>query len=152
MPDAHIRSATPADLDIVTDFSWNLAFETEDLELDRNTLREGVRTLLDQPDKGRYWIAEVDKTPVGQTSVTTEWSDWRNGYWWWIQSVYIAKDARRNGIFRLLYSAIESAARSTPSVVGLRLYVDRTNAIAKQTYTSLGMTPSHYEFFEAPFR
>lgn len=145
-----IRNAQPGDIDLIARFNCNLAKETEDFDLDQDLIRSGVKAIFDDPSKGQYFIAESDGIVIGQTAVTTEWSDWRNGYWWWIQSVYITQDARKRGVFRALYEHIKQEAQKADAV-GLRLYVDQSNKAAQNTYRNLGMDESHYQFYEAEF-
>jgi ribosomal protein S18 acetylase RimI-like enzyme len=146
----HIRPATPADLAVIVAFNAALAEETEELRLDLDVLREGVRALLDERVSGRYWVAELDGQVVGQLLVTFEWSDWRNRVVWWIQSVHIAAGARRQGVFRALYDTARREARSA-GAAGLRLYVDTTNTAAQAVYAALGMNGGHYRVFEDMF-
>lgn len=146
-----IRPASPADHAVLRDFNAAMALETEHKELDRATLGAGIQAVFDAPGHGRYWVAERDGTVVGALLLTYEWSDWRNGLWWWIQSVYVAPAARRGGVFRSLYRAVEAAARATPGVVGLRLYVERDNRGAQATYAALGMSDSHYMMLQSEF-
>lgn len=126
-----------------------MARETEDKELDAALVRQGVLAVLNRPELGRYLIAEQDGNVVGQLMLTYEWSDWRNGAFWWIQSVYVRPDQRRNGVFRALYQHVEQLARVTPGVCGLRLYVEAHNERAIATYRDLGMQPSGHTVFEA---
>jgi len=128
-----------------------MALETEGKVLDAATIRAGIAAGLADPGKARYLVAEQDGRAVGTLMLTTEWSDWRNGWWWWIQSVYVAPDARRHGVFRALYAHVESEARATPGVCGLRLYVENDNARAQATYQSLGMNDARYRVFETAF-
>lgn len=143
-----IRAATPADVaDLV---AWNaaMAWETEHKRLDPERLRRGVEAVLEQPRRGFYLIADVAGAAVGGLLVTCEWSDWRCGDFWWIQSVYVAPAARRGGVFRALHAAV--AQRATDAgAVGLRLYVETENARAQQTYEGLGMQRCHYFMYEA---
>lgn len=145
-----IRNAVREDMETIIQFNMNLAKETEDLDLDYNLVKQGVQALFDDGNKGWYYLAALDGKNVGQTAITIEWSDWRNGYWWWIQSVYITKEARKNGVFRALYSHIQQEAEKADAV-GLRLYVDETNRAAQSTYKNLGMDASHYLFYEKAF-
>lgn len=146
----NIRIGSTEDIELIAKFNTNLAKETEDFDLDQEKILNGVRAIFDDPSKGQYFIAEIEGNIVGQTAVTTEWSDWRNGYWWWIQSVYITHDARKRGVFRALYDHIKQEAQHA-GAVGLRLYVDETNTAAQKTYQNLGMTESHYQFYETEF-
>ena len=107
--------------------------------------------MLDRNSLGFYLIAEVEGRPAGQLLITTEWSDWRNGYFWWIQSVYVDVEYRRQGVYRALDSHVHSEARRRGDVCGLRLYVERNNQVAQQVYSSLDMHRSHYDLFEIDF-
>ena len=146
-----VRQATPADAAIVARFNALLAVETESKTLDAAILRQGVDALLADPAKGLYFLAESEGMVVGQTMITYEWSDWRNGTFWWIQSVYVAKEARGAGVFKALFEHIRSLATSRPDVCGLRLYVEENNTRAQQTYERLGMKHSHYRMYEMDF-
>jgi ribosomal protein S18 acetylase RimI-like enzyme len=147
----HIRPAEPRDLDVITRFNAALAQETEGVRLDPERLRRGILALLKDPQKGFYLLAEEEGEIVGQVMVTFEWSDWRNGVFYWIQSVYVRPDRRRQGVFRALYRRVETTARERPGVCGLRLYVDRDNVRARQTYRSLGMSGANYDVMEVDF-
>jgi GNAT superfamily N-acetyltransferase len=146
-----IRQATVADTDIIARFNTLLAVETEHVVLDQMRLKTGVESLLRDPSKGVYYLAEQNKRVVGQMMITYEWSDWRNGTFWWIQSVYVESSARGSGIFRALFDHVHSLAKSQSDVCGLRLYVERNNDRAKRTYDRHGMHCSHYEMFEMDF-
>lgn len=142
--DLTIRPATPADEDTVVRFNAALAWESEHKTLHEPTLRAGVRALLADRHKGFYTLAERGGAVVGQTLITFEWSDWRNGWYWWIQSVYVAAEARRGGVFRALYGHLKEQAQADPTVIGLRLYVETDNARARRTYAELGMEEEPY--------
>lgn len=144
----HIRSATPQDLDTVVRFNLGLASETEGKTLDHEILRTGVEAALSDLTRARYFLAEVDGEVIGQTMFTTEWSDWRNGYFWWIQSVYIDAAHRGRGVFRALYAYIRELAKHEPDVCGIRLYVDSDNHRAIKTYKNLGMDLTDYRVCE----
>lgn len=146
-----VRPAEPADLDQIVQFNAAMARETEDKELDLGSLRAGVAAVLADPGKGRYYMADCDGRRVGQTLLTWEWSDWRNGVFWWIQSVYVAPDIRGQGVYSALYRHILEAARATPEVCGIRLYVDKTNTRASRVYEVLGMEAAHYNMYEVDF-
>lgn len=148
---ASIREATLADLDTIVGFNLAMANESEGRELDEAVLREGVKALLVDDEKGTYFVAELDGRVVAQTMITYEWSDWRNGVFWWIQSVYVAADQRGTGLFSLLYRHIRDLALDTPSVCGLRLYVDHDNQHAADIYRALGMSDAHYDMLEVDF-
>lgn len=143
-----IRQATAADTETIVRFNRSLALETEDHELPLETVRRGVGAVLDDPHKGFYLIAEMDGETTGCLLITTEWSDWRDGYFWWIQSVFVSPDYRRHGVYRALHEAVAERARETGNVRGLRLYVDRENASAQRTYEKLGMTLARYDLYE----
>ena len=143
MLDFVIRGATVADVETITEFNACLAQETEDMSLDRPTLRRGVEALVSDATRGSYYLACTDRV-VGQIMHTREWSDWRNGDIWWIQSVYVHPHHRRRGVFRSLYQHLRTLAESDPGVVGLRLYVERQNTPARDTYKGLGMSEARY--------
>lgn len=150
MPLPTIRPATTADIPHLVEWNCALASETEDKTLDRDTVRLGVTGVFDKPQRGFYLVAEFEKQPVGCLMVTYEWSDWRNGDFWWIQSVYVASSARRQGVFRALHREVEKRARAA-GAAALRLYVERDNERAQKTYSSLGMNPSDYQMYECSF-
>lgn len=142
--DLLIRPATAADEDTLVRFNAALAWESEHKRLAEPTLRAGVRAQLTDPHKGFYTVAESGGQVVGQTLVTFEWSDWRNGWYWWIQSVYVAEAVRRGGVFRALFEHLKAKALADPTVIGLRLYVERDNERARKTYTTLGLEEEPY--------
>jgi len=143
-----IRRAVTADVTTLVDFNRRLAFETEGKTLDLTVLTPGVEAGLADENKARYFVAEEDGRIVGQLMLTLEWSDWRNGWVWWLQSVYVPAEARRRGVFRALYDHVYQAAAADPQVVGLRLYMEHENQVAQQTYLSLGMELSNYVVLE----
>lgn len=128
-----------------------LAAETEDLRLDAGCLQTGIAALLEDPAKGLYFVAEAAGEVVGQLMITYEWSDWRNGNLWWLQSVYVKPEFRRVGVFRALFQHIKDVARAQRAV-GLRLYMHANNSRARRSYEQLGMTRTHYEVFELDLR
>ena len=146
-----IRPATLRDVPFLVESNAALASETEDKTLDRAVLEKGVASVFADARRGFYLIAERAETSVGCLLVTFEWSDWRNGDWWWIQSVYVVASARRRGVFRAAYAEVERRARATEGVVGLRLYVEQENSAAQQTYASLGMEDSGYRLLQSGF-
>ena len=150
-PQITVRRALAADLDTLTQFNAAMASETENKTLPADTLRRGVQAVLDDPGRGFYLVAEIDARPAGQLLITTEWSDWRNAWFWWLQSVYVAPEFRRRGIYRALEQQVRQAALAAGNVCGLRLYVDRDNHTAQQVYVNLGMTPSNYDLYEMEF-
>lgn len=151
-PGIRIRDATPADRETVAAYNSALARETEGRALDPDLIDRGVAALLQDPAKGQYWVAEAAGRVVGQIMITREWSDWRNGTMWWIQSVYVHPDFRRQGVFAALYRHVESRARADDGVCGLRLYVEKGNQRALETYLALGMADPGYQVMEVDFR
>ena len=143
-----IRAADSGDANVITAFNCAMAAETERRRLDEPIVQAGVRDLLGDPEKGGYFLAEREGRIVGQLMLTYEWSDWRNGTFWWIQSVYVAPDHRRKGVYRALHEFVERRARQTPAVCGVRLYVDSDNGVAQQTYRRLGMRETGYRLYE----
>ena len=139
--------------EMIADFNARMAAETEGRRLDPVLLRAGVESLLADPGKGIYYLAETGSPSAvaGQLMLTFEWSDWRNANFWWIQSVYVRPESRGTGVFRALYRHVEGLARSRSDVCGLRLYVERANANAQQAYARLGMKRAAYEMFEIDF-
>jgi ribosomal protein S18 acetylase RimI-like enzyme len=142
-----IRTATADDAATIVDFNSRLAVETEQLALDPATIDRGVRAALADPAKATYFLAEIDGAVAGQLMVTHEWSDWRNGDLWWIQSVYVADEFRRRGVFKALYDHVKTLAQRA-GAAGVRLYVDRSNLKAQQTYVKLGMSMTNYLVME----
>ena len=145
---ATYRKATLNDVLEIVRFQIAMAKETEEIELDSATCTAGVRAVLGHPDTGNYYVSEVDGIVAAALLITYEWSDWRNGVVWWIQSVYVLPQFRRKGIYRGLYLHIRGLAESQHEVKGIRLYVDRKNIPAQQVYTALGMNGNHYQVFE----
>lgn len=146
-----LRQAVIDDGPTIIEFNLRLAEETEGRQLDREILTPGVLTGLADPDKSRYFLAEEGNFIVGQVMLTREWSDWRNGWLWWIQSVYVIASARRGGVFRRLYEHVRNLAVADPLVKGLRLYVERHNEAALATYLHLGMKDAGYQVLEEIF-
>ena len=144
-----IRAATPADAANLVEWNAAMAWETEHKRLDPEILGRGVAGVLEQPRRGFYLVAERAGVAVGSLLVTFEWSDWRCGDFWWIQSVYVEPSARRGGVFRALYEAVQKRAAAA-NAVGLRLYVETHNEHAQQTYEGLGMQRCHYWMYEMP--
>lgn len=147
-----IRDAQPGDLEFIASCNMALAAETEDQTLERTLLVPGIRALFEDPSRGRYYIAEIGGRPVGQLMTTYEWSDWRNGTFLWIQSVYVLPTHRTRGVFRSLYQHLREQARADPAVCGIRLYADRGNSRALAVYERLGMHRSNYALLEEVFR
>ena len=149
--DIQVRRASSAHLEAIVGFNSAMAKETEGKELDVKLLRPGVEAVLTRNDLGFYLVAEHAGRPVGQLLITYEWSDWRNSFFWWIQSVYVSPEYRRMGAYKALhvYAAVE--ARRQGNVCGLRLYVDKDNRIAQGVYASLRMRQTHYDMYEIEF-
>ena len=144
-----IRDAKPSDQEFLAHGNEAMALETEHKRLDPVTIRRGAASALANPAHGRYFVAEDDAgNDVGQLMITYEWSDWRDGQFWWIQSVYVMPAARRGGVFRALYDHVDTLARSSPGVVGLRLYVELDNEAARRTYERCGMHDGGYRIME----
>ena len=150
-----IRAANLSDTAIVADFNLRMAWETEERRLDDTRVQAGVAALLSDSARGTYFLAETEKdgatVVAGQLLITYEWSDWRNGNFWWIQSVYVSEEFRSRGIFRALFGHIQTLARARNDVCGLRLYMDAHNSGARRTYERLGLKQTNYEMFEIDF-
>ncbi len=142
------RGAQPSDRDVIVDFQIAMARETEDVVLDDEVCTKGVAAVLADSSLGRYFVAERDGGVVGSLLLTYEWSDWRNGMVWWIQSVYVVPEMRGQRVYAGLYEHVKRLARADETVRGIRLYVDRRNTAAQQVYTRLGMNGEHYQVFE----
>ena len=151
--DIEIRRADAADLEPLVAFNLAMALETEGHALDAALVRSGVSAVLREDGHGFYLVAQSrrDQDIIGQLMITYEWSDWRNARFWWIQSVYVASGSRRTGVYRALHRYAERLAQQTGGVCGLRLYVERGNAVAQQVYQTLGMHESRYAMYEAEF-
>lgn len=149
MTQINIRQATPADVTIISDWNRAMAWETENKELAPEVISRGVARLIDKPEFGFYLLAEIEGEVAGTLMVTTEWSDWRDGLFWWIQSVYVATQFRRTGVYRSMYNKVKELATEQPDVCGYRLYVEKDNIIAQSTYKQLGMHETDYFLFEA---
>lgn len=142
-----IRLATPADAAVLIEFNGAMALETEGKNLLPDVIGAGVRGLLDNPVAGFYVLAETERV-IAALLITKEWSDWRNGSFWWIQSVYVRPEARRQGVYRRLYRHVQEMAAKDARVCGFRLYVERENSAAQATYAALGMKETRYLVFE----
>ena len=151
MSDLRVREAYPRDVPVLIEFNQALARETEEKELDAERLSAGIRALFEDPSRGTYFLAVRGDEPLGALMVTPEWSDWRNGCFWWIQSVYVVSTARHQGVFRRLYADVLERARNARDVCGIRLYVARGNDVAQSVYERVGMRPSGYRMLEIDF-
>ena len=154
MTNISTREATRADINSIAEFQRAMALETESRTLDAQTLKQGITAVFDAPQKGCYVVADADSDKkgaarvVGSLLITYEWSDWNNATYFWIQSVYVDSAWRRRGVYRALYEHVLAAAAQRGDSCGIRLYVERTNTIAQQAYTSLGMHKSPYDLYE----
>ena len=145
-----IRSATSDDVAAITEYNCRLALETENKTLDRGTVDAGVRRGLELGDEVQYFVAEDESGVIGQIMLTREWSDWRNGWMIWLQSVYVASEKRGAGVFRLLFQRAVELTRLRCDAVCVRLYVEHENEPAMETYRRLGFLDSGYLVMEMP--
>ena len=144
-----VRPGLLYDVQTIADFQVHMAFETEGMKLDPPTVLKGVQAVIDDPSKGKYWVAEDGKQVVGCLLTVPEWSDWRNATVLWIHSVYVIPSSRKLGVYRALYERVRQHVEENPSSYrGIRLYVDKTNEAAKTVYGKLGMNGEHYQLFE----
>jgi GNAT superfamily N-acetyltransferase len=143
-----VRPARKTDRERLADFQMAMALETEGKTLDRSVLLRGVGAALGDSGRGRYIVLERDGVVVGALFLTLEWSEWRDGWWFWIQSVYTAPEARATGVYKALYEAVMTEARERDDTIGVRLYVESSNSRAQAVYQALGMKKSSYEFYE----
>ena len=143
-----VGRATTEDVAAIAQFNIAMAAETEDLALDPQTVHAGVAAVVSDDRRGFYLVARSDGKAVGSLMITYEWSDWRNGNLWWIQSVYVVPSARKQGIFRLLYDNVMSLAQQSGDAAGVRLYVEKDNRSAQEVYRKLGMSETAYRVFE----
>jgi GNAT superfamily N-acetyltransferase len=150
--DVRIRKATDEDVADLVAFNAAMAQETEAKQLCGDTLDAGVRSLVRDAQKGFYLVADIEGQTVGALMVTFEWSDWRDGLFWWLQSVYVRPEYRRQGVFRALYKQLELMARNQSDVCGLRLYVEKGNGVAQATYTMMGMNETGYLVYGVEFK
>lgn len=144
----NIRLAQQTDAPALVEFNQAMALETEGKQLDSQILRNGVEAVFEDTKKGFYVVAESENEIIGGLMVTFEWSDWRNSWFWWIQSVYILPESRGRGIYRLLYEFVKEKASEAGNVCGFRLYVEKENTGAQKVYEKLGMSESHYLMYE----
>lgn len=142
-----IRKATKADAEKIISFQKSMAWETEEINLSDDKITGGVEAVFKDPAKGQYWVAEKDGVVLASLLITFEWSDWRNAYVWWFQSVYVVQEHRQRGVFRGMYSFIRDEALKS-GIAGLRLYVESNNIPARKTYEAMGMSSDHYTMYE----
>ncbi len=152
LPRFSVRHGSANDIGALADFNICMALETESLKLKPEVITAGVRGMVERPERGFYLVVECHDTDspgiVASLMVTTEWSDWRNGLFWWIQSVYVLPDYRRMGLYRRLYDHVRNLAATEPEVCGFRLYVEKDNTRAQATYSTLGMVETDYRLYE----
>lgn len=146
-----VRLAEPKDVDDISKFNISMALETEDKQLNADVVRRGVGGLFDRPEYGFYVVAQVGDTVAGSLMITYEWSDWRAGVFWWIQSVYVRSEYRQKGVFREMYGFLKEQALQQEYVCGFRLYVEKSNTIAQSTYQKLGLEEIYYRVYEQAF-
>jgi ribosomal protein S18 acetylase RimI-like enzyme len=146
-----IRFGEPADIDAISQFNIAMAMETEGKELCPSVARRGVQMLFERPQYGFYVVARTDGEPVGCLMITYEWSDWRAGVFWWIQSLYVKQTRRKEGVFRQMHRFLKAQAMERGDVCGFRLYVEKSNDIAISTYQKLGLGEVHYRVYEQLF-
>jgi RimJ/RimL family protein N-acetyltransferase len=149
--DVTVRAARLSDLSELVRFSAAMAEETEGRTLDLDRLRQGISAVLTSKDRGYYLVAETMSRVVGQLLITYEWSDWRNGVFWWIQSVYVEPAMREGGVYRTMHDSVLQEAQRRPDVCGIRLYVEKDNVAAQTAYRRLGMRMTDYHVFEQDF-
>ena len=142
-----VRKATTSDAASIIGFQLNMALETEGIRLDPGIVSQGVKAVFSDHSRGQYYIAETGGKVVASLLITYEWSDWRNCNVWWLQSVYVVPEHRRQGVFRSMYIHIRKLAEEQ-DIAGLRLYVETKNSRAQKTYEALGMSSEHYAFYE----
>ena len=147
MKNLFIREARIIDAEKIIGFQKKMAKETENMNLDHDTINHGVHAVFADPQKGKYYVSEYEDEVIGSLLITYEWSDWRNSFVWWIQSVYIQPDHRRKGVFKEMYRHVRYTALQN-DVAGLRLYVEADNINAQKTYEAMGMNSDHYRMFE----
>ncbi|MBE9511610.1 MAG: GNAT family N-acetyltransferase [Bacteroidetes bacterium] len=143
-----VRKGKQNDEKTIVDFQIRMAKETEQIDLNRDTVINGVNAVFNDPGKGIYFVAESGDKIIASLMITFEWSDWRNGNIYWIQSVYVLPEFRKKGVFKTMYLHLKNIAQKDKNIRGLRLYVDKTNTYARKVYETLGMDCNHYLLFE----
>ena len=149
MSDIQIRTTTLADAATISEFNRQMAMETENKRLAEEVVASGVKRLMERPEYGFYLVATNDDEVVGSCMITMEWTDWRDGLLWWIQSVYVKPDFRKQGVYTAMYRKIRELAALESDVHGFRLYVEKDNRVAQKAYEKLGMKVTDYLFYEA---
>ncbi len=143
-----VREAQREDIEGIVAFQRAMARETEELTLNDESLLHGVKAVFDDPAKGKYYVSTASDKLIASTLLTPEWSDWRNGYVYWIQSVYVLPEFRGKKVFTQIYNHIKKVTSADSQSMGLRLYVDKTNVKAQKVYEKLGMNGEHYKLYE----
>ena len=143
-----IRKADIDDVPAIANFQIAMALETEDLKLNPDIVHKGVKSVMNDPSKGFYLVTEINNEVVASLMITLEWSDWRAQTVWWIQSLYVKPEYRKQGIYKNMYSHLRKLVQEDDSLGGIRLYVDKTNTSAQKVYEALGMDGNHYKFYE----
>lgn len=143
-----VREAHTEDIDIIVSFQVNMALETENIELEPDTVHLGVKAVFNDPAKGKYYIAEKAGKVIASLLTTYEWSDWRNGIIIWLQSVYVMPGHRGQGVYKSMYRHIQDLVNRNKRMKGIRLYAEKTNTTARKVYEKLGMTAEHYQLYE----
>ena len=144
----NFRKAKPEEYKVIAGFQEKMAWETEHFKLNTDTVLKGVKAVFEDNSKGEYYIVEEDGKITASLLTTYEWSDWRNNFVIWIQSVYVLPEYRKKGVFNLMYSEIKNIVKNNQNYSGIRLYVDKTNKNAQKVYTKIGMQGKHYSLFE----
>jgi GNAT superfamily N-acetyltransferase len=146
--EVQVRMAEIRDIETIAELNIAMAWETEQKQLNPATMRRGIQAVLDSSDYGFYIVAEEDGQVVGCLLITYEWSDWRSGLFWWIQSLYVRPQFRRRGVFKQLHDFVKAQALRRPEVCGIRLYVEQSNHVAQRAYHQIGMRPTTYRIYE----
>lgn len=143
-----MRKGNKADAATIASFQVEMAWETEALELDYDTVLKGVNKVLDEPNRGYYWLAEADNEVIASLLVLFEWSDWRNGDVLWIHSLFVKPAFRGKKVLKKMYEALKAVVNESEQYKGIRLYVEKTNVKAQKVYDAIGMTREHYDLYE----
>lgn len=143
-----VREGLQEDRQVIAGFQEAMASETENIDLDRETLEKGIQAIFNNPALGKYYVAESEGRIIASMMTTFEWSDWRNSVVWWLQSVYVLPEYRRKGIFKKMYAHVKAEVEKRPEVSGIRLYMVTTNSRAASVYEAVGMDGERYRMFE----
>jgi len=143
-----VRKANREDIPDIVDFQKQMAQETEDFSLNDQKINLGVKAVFGDPEKGFYMVSVIESKVVASMMITPEWSDWRNGHFLWIQSLYVIPEFRKKGVFRKMFQYVKQVVVESENYLGLRLYVEENNKNAMDVYTNVGMRDSYYKMFE----